>query len=134
LLTKSFPKLTVLIVYKMMLLSTQDAVNTLKCITWEVQGDKIPRAPNHYDGAKWLRRHRKVPKVSKYFLQYSECASERSQVRTWGRQTCFLPRAPSNLATTLCTAIFLRNKRASHLVSSLPWACWLWCKKCAFSL
>jgi len=29
--------------------------------------------------------------------------SERPQVRTWGRQTCFLPWAPSNLVTPLQT-------------------------------
>ena len=37
----------------------------------------------------------------KHILQYSAFASERPQVRTWGRQTCFLPRAPSNLVTSL---------------------------------
>jgi len=37
----------------------------------------------------------------KYILQYSKFASERSQVRTWGRQNCFLPRAPFNLVTPL---------------------------------
>jgi len=31
----------------------------------------------------------------------STFASERPQVRTWGRQTCFLPVAPSNLITPL---------------------------------
>jgi len=36
-----------------------------------------------------------------YILQYSKFAPEKSQVRTWGRQTCFLPRAPSNLVTPL---------------------------------
>ena len=34
-----------------------------------------------------------------YFFQYSTFASEIPQVRTWGRQTCFLPRAPSNPVT-----------------------------------
>ena len=36
-----------------------------------------------------------------YILQYSKFAPEKYQVRTWGRQTCFLPRAPSNLVTPL---------------------------------
>jgi len=40
-------------------------------------------------------------KSPKHFSQYSTFASERPQVRTWGRQTCFLPRAPSNLVTSL---------------------------------
>jgi len=53
-------------------------------------------------------------KCHKYFLQYSTFASESPQVRTWGRQTCFLPRAPSNLVD------------ADKLASALSWrlACW----------
>ena len=43
----------------------------------------------------------KSQQCHKYFLQCSTFTSERSQVRTWGRQTCFLPRAPSNLVTPL---------------------------------
>jgi len=45
----------------------------------------IPGAPNHYDA----------------FVPKSTFASERSQVRTWGHQTCFLSGAPSNLVTPL---------------------------------
>jgi len=41
-------------------------------------------------------------KVTSTFFN-STFASERPQVRTWGRQTCFLPRAPSNLVTPLLT-------------------------------
>ena len=37
----------------------------------------------------------------KYFLQYSTFVSERPQFRSWWRQTCFLPREPSNLVTRL---------------------------------
>jgi len=44
--------------------------------------------------AKYQQRH-------KYFLQYSAFPSERHQARTQGRQTCFLPRAPSNLLMPL---------------------------------
>jgi len=54
-----------------------------------------PQAPNHCRGAA------KTQQCHKYFLQHSIFASERPQVRTWGRQTCFLPRAPSNLVTPL---------------------------------
>ena len=43
----------------------------------------------------------KSQQCHKYFPQYSTFASERPQVRTWGRQTCFLPRAPANLITPL---------------------------------
>jgi len=32
----------------------------------------------------------------KYFLQYNTLAFERPKVRTWGRQTCFFARTPSN--------------------------------------
>jgi len=37
--------------------------------------------------------------MSKYFLQCSTFASEGPQVRTWGCQTCFLPRAPPTVVT-----------------------------------
>jgi len=43
----------------------------------------------------------KSQKCRKYFLQYSEFASERPQLQTWRHQTCFLPRATSNLVTPL---------------------------------
>jgi len=48
----------------------------------------------------------------KSFLQYSAFPSERLQVRTWGRQTCFLPRAPSHLGTplVLVTGMATKNK------------------------
>jgi len=47
----------------------------------------------------------KSQQCHKYFLQYSTFASERPLVRTWGRQTCFLPVAPFNLATPLMTEL-----------------------------
>ena len=44
-------------------------------------------------GAKSLRVWaEKSQHWHKYFLQYNTFASERTQFRTWGRQTCFLPR------------------------------------------
>ena len=58
--------------------------------------------------ASWLRESRiayvgagKSQQCHKYFPPYSTFGSKRSQVRTWGRQTCFLPRTPSNLVTPL---------------------------------
>jgi len=48
----------------------------------------IPRVPNYCGGA---RKVLTMPQV----LQCSTFAFERPQVRTRGRQTCFLPRAPS---------------------------------------
>jgi len=65
------------------------------------RGAQIPWAPSHYGSPNHCRGVEKFQKCHKYFLQYSEFASERAQVRTWGRQTCFLPRAPSNLVTPL---------------------------------
>ena len=59
------------------------------------QGGAITRAPNHSGGAK------KSQQCHTYILQYSTFASGRPQVRKWGRQTCILPRAPSNLVTPL---------------------------------
>jgi len=50
---------------------------------------------NHYGGAE------KSQQCHKFFLQYSTFASKRSQFQTWGLQTCFLSRAPSNLVTPL---------------------------------
>ena len=44
----------------------------------------------------------KSQKCHMYISQYSKFAPERFQVRTWGRQTCFLPRVPFNFVTPLC--------------------------------
>jgi len=52
-------------------------------------------APNDCDGAE------KSQQCHKYFLQYRTFGSERSQIRTWGRQTYILSQAPSNLVTPL---------------------------------
>jgi len=52
---------------------------------------------NHYGGAE------KSQQCHNYFIQYSTFASEIPQIRTLGSQTCFFPRAPSNLVTSLIT-------------------------------
>ena len=52
-------------------------------------------APNHCGASE------KHQKCHTYFLQYGKFAFERAQVWTWERQTCFLPRAPSNFVTPL---------------------------------
>ena len=76
----------------------------------EDKGGTIIRAPNHPKGGKSLREpqngcggRRKVPTMSQVLssIQYCTFTSERPQFRTWGCQTCFLPRAPSNLVTPL---------------------------------
>ena len=63
----------------------------------------IPRAP------------KSPTNVTKYFLQCSTFASERPQVRTWWRQTRFLPRAPYNLVTPLPA-----HKNASCATNKCP--------------
>jgi len=56
--------------------------------------------PNHCGGRRMTAvSTEKSQQCHKYFLQYSTFASERPQVRTRGRLTCFLPWAPSNLVT-----------------------------------
>jgi len=58
---------------------------------------------NNSSGTESLWGRRKdstMPQVG-YFLQFSAFASERHQVRTRGRQTFFLSRAPSSLVTPL---------------------------------
>jgi len=52
---------------------------------------------------------RKSQKCRKYFLQCSKFTSERAQIRTWGHQTCFLPKAPSNLVMHLLALQLLVN-------------------------
>jgi len=51
-----------------------------------------------------------------YFIQCSTIASEGPQVRTWGRQSCFLPRAPFNLVMPLywMQACATQNLRATE--------------------
>jgi len=84
-------------------------------VTMGDKGATILRAPNYYGGTKSLRGRRmtarsaeKSQQCHKYFLQYSTFASEGfPQVRTrgGGRQTCFLPRAPSYFVTPLVEKI-----------------------------
>jgi len=76
------------------------------------------RGRNNSPGAE------KPQQCRKYFLQYSTFASERPQVRTWGRQTCFLPRAPPNLVTSLlasdaiCTVNFTGSAFRAFLLQT----------------
>jgi len=56
-------------------------------------------------GGRWITGGaEKSQQCRKYFLQYITFSPERPQVRTWGRQTWFLPRAPPNLVTSLLAA------------------------------
>ena len=55
-------------------------------------------------------------------LQYSTFASEGPQVRTWGGQTCFLPRAPHSFVTPLLLNSFVEPLlRSSVLEWGLEW-------------
>ena len=69
------------------------------------EGDKrgtILRSPNHCGGRRMTAEGAaKSQQYHKYFIQDSTSAFERSQVQTWGCQTCCLPRAPLNLVTPL---------------------------------
>ena len=56
-----------------------------------------------FPGAESLRGAKKSQVISTFF-QNSTFASERPQVRTWGRQICFLPHAPSNLVSSVHNA------------------------------
>jgi len=58
-----------------------------------------------FSGRRVTMRAPKNPNnVTSTVLQCSTFASERPQVRAWGRQTCFLPRAPSDLVTPLAVS------------------------------
>jgi len=65
------------------------------------KGYAIPRAPNHSGAPNDCGSAKKSQQCHKHFLQYSTFASERPHAQTWGRQTCFLRRAPSILVTPL---------------------------------
>jgi len=54
--------------------------------------------------------------ITSTFFTYGTFASERPQVRTLGRQTCFLPRAPSNLVTRL-------TAKSPILFGRISWSC-----------
>ena len=78
--------------------------------------------PNHCGRRRmnfWVRR--KVQTMSQELFVISYIACERPQVRTWGRQTCFLSRSQSNLVTpaplfaTKCAPVkFLKPWISSH--------------------
>ena len=63
------------------------------------KGGATARAPSHYGGAKSLR-------ASSFFSTVHLLPKDFSFEHA-GRQTCFLPRAPSNLATTLIPTVCL---------------------------
>jgi len=68
------------------------------------KGDTIPQVLYYYGGYRMTAGRRKAPKMSQVPPSTKlTFASERLQVRTWGRQVCFLSRAPFNLDTHPCS-------------------------------
>ena len=65
-------------------------------------------------------------------LSIQHISSERPQVPTWGRQTCFLPRAPSNLVTPLLSAhaiasfLFWGNAWSQYYKNTVGTICKTW--------
>jgi len=59
------------------------------------EGGTIPRASNHCGG------RRKVPIMSQVISSIQHICFRNTSGSNTGRQTCFLPRVPSNLVTPL---------------------------------
>jgi len=98
--------------------ATSGRIDCRKCCIHKQRRNKggtISRAPNQYMG------RRKVPTVSQVLSSIQYIASDRPLVRTWGRKSCFLPRATSNLVTPLSISdslylmLDLSNKRCFRL-------------------
>jgi len=91
------------------------------------QGRNEGARGRNYPGAEslWGRRvmagHQKITTMSHVILQYSIFASRRPHVRKWERQTCILPRAPSNLVTPLSSwrLVSLRNPSTRFYIAKL---------------
>jgi len=71
------------------------------------QEGAITRAPNHcwgaeiLRGAEWLRGRQKMPTMSLVHSSIQYICFRKASGSKMGHQTCFLPRAPSNLVTPL---------------------------------
>jgi len=65
------------------------------------RGAQIPARQITMGAPNYCGVREKSQQCHKYFIQYSKFASTKPQSRTWGRQTCFLSRVPSNLVTPL---------------------------------
>ena len=81
----------------------------------------IHRAPNHCEWRRMTVGVPKVPTMSQVLSSINAFASERPKVQTWGCQTCFSPRAPSNLVTTLNVILF--SKQATKRISAVILIC-----------
>ena len=63
------------------------------------QGRNEGEGGRNSPGTESLWGSRRVPTITQVLFLYSTFASERRQGRTWGRQTCLVPRMPSNSVT-----------------------------------
>ena len=68
------------------------------------KGGATPRAPSNYGGAKSVRGRLEVPTMSQALSSLQKSCFGKTSVSNMGRQTCFLPRAPSNLVTPLAVS------------------------------
>jgi len=73
-------------------------------------GRRIPMgAPNYCDGRGMTAGRRKVPTMSQVLSSIKYFCFRKTSGSNMGRQTCFLPRAPSNLVTPLHTSIINKH-------------------------
>jgi len=88
------------------------SLNNIRDVTKGRRGHNPPSAES-------LLETKKSQQCHKHFFQNSIFASGRPQVPTKGRQTCFLPQAPSNLLTP-CTSRLSSQNGESCLQKYLP--------------
>ena len=73
---------------------------TARGVTRGGKGGTIPRVPNHYGGAEWLRGEPKSPNnITSTSFNTVHLLLKDLRFEPGGRQTCYLARAPSNLVT-----------------------------------
>ena len=113
LLSKVSTKHCIWVINTAIILTWTRPMETLCHLSWArgerigLQGDALPRAQGYNGGAKSYRGRRiaagasKSPNNATSTFFTSIHLLPKDLFRTWGRQTCFLPPAPSNLVTPL---------------------------------
>jgi len=92
----------VLIIFNLPFLMQAVLSTTLtRGITRAARGAQFPRRSVTMGAPNDCRVAETSQQCHKHFLQYTIFTCKISQVRTWGRQTCFFPRTPSNLVMPL---------------------------------
>jgi len=91
-------------------LSVTNTTIPCRVVTSGCKGSNSPGAESPWGRRMTAGGAEDIQQCHKYFLQYSQFASIRLQIQIWGSQSCFLPRAPSNLVTPLgimqiCSAV-----------------------------